>query len=134
MKASVNWCGESTFLACSPSGHHVAMDANAGAHSPSPMELVLIGAGGCSSVDVVGALKANQQQIHGCETIVSAKRRDETPRIFTEIHLHFVVKGMQLDETLVAKATKDSLEKYCSVCLMLAKGVSLTHSYEIIAG
>lgn len=133
MKASVSWCGESTFLACSPSGHHVAMDANGGAHSPSPMELVLIGAGGCSSVDVVGALKANQQQIHACEAIVSAERRDEAPRLFTKINLHFVVKGIQLDEGLVANAVKESLEKYCSVCLMLAKGVTLTHSYEIVA-
>ncbi len=133
MKVNVKWCGESTFLASSHSGHHVAMDANGGAKSPSPMEMILIGAGGCSSVDVVSALKHEKQKIHDCEAIVTASRRDEAPRLFTDINLHFVVKGIQLDERLVAKAVKESLEKYCSVCLMLSKSVVMSHSYEIIA-
>lgn len=133
MQASVKWCGDKTFLGLSNSGHNIVMDGNGGAHAPSPMEMVLMGAGGCSSVDVVAALEEGKQQVVGCEAQLSAERREQAPRLFTRIHIHFVVKGAALDEALVASAVKDSLEKYCSVCLMLGAGIEMTHSYEIIA-
>lgn len=133
MQASVKWCGDKTFLGLSNSGHNIVMDGNGGAHAPSPMEMVLMGAGGCSSVDVVAALEEGMQQVIACEAQLSAERREQAPRLFTRIHIHFVVKGVALDEALVASAVKDSLEKYCSVCLMLGAGIEMTHSYEIIA-
>lgn len=132
MKAKVQWCGEKTFLGTSQSGHHVTMDGQLGQNSPSPMEMVLMGAGGCSSIDVIEALVGQEQQVDDCEVILTAKRRDEAPRIFTAIHFHFVVQGRQVDENLVDKAVVESLDKYCSVCLMLGKGVEMSHSYEII--
>lgn len=131
MRANVKWCGDMTFLGLSNSGHSVVMDGNAGSHAPSPMEMVLMGAGGCSSVDVVSALKAAKQVVASCEAQLSAERREVSPCIFTKINIHFVVTGKGLDETLVALSVRESLEKYCSVCLMLGKGVEMTHSYEI---
>ena len=133
MKASVKWCEEMTFLGLSNSGHRLVMDGNAGETAPSPMEMVLIGAGGCSSVDVVSSLKAQNQPVEACEVLLSGTRRDPSPRLFTKINLHFIVTGA-LDDACVAKAVLESLEKYCSVCLMLGKGVEMTHSYEIVKG
>ncbi|MDD1782140.1 OsmC family protein [Enterovibrio sp. ZSDZ35] len=131
MQASVKWCGNKTFLGLSNSGHNIVMDGNGGEHAPSPMEMVLMGAGGCSSVDVVAALEEANQNVLGCEAQLSAERREQAPRLFTHINIHFVVKGDKIDESIVAAAVKDSLEKYCSVCLMLGAGVEMTHSYEI---
>lgn len=132
MQANVKWCGNETFLGLSNSGHSIVMDGNGGANAPSPMEMVLMGAGGCSSVDVVAALKSGAQQVTSCVAELSAERREQAPRLFTRINIHFVVSGKNLDENLVAVAVKDSLEKYCSVCLMLGAGVEMTHSYEVI--
>lgn len=132
MQSRVKWVEEMTFLGQSNSGHSVVMDGNGGATAPSPMELVLMAAGGCSSVDVVDGLKAAGQQITACEAQISSERREQAPRIFTTANLHFVVTGHDLDETLVAKAVADSLEKYCSVCLMLGEGVEMTHSYAVV--
>ncbi len=131
MQTKVKWGGKNTFLGLSNSGHHVVMDGNGGETAPSPMEMVLLGAGGCSSVDVISALAAEKQKVLDCEAQLSANRRESAPKLFTDIHVHFVVSGEALDETLVEKAVRDSLEKYCSVCLMLGKGVKMTHSYEI---
>ncbi|EOD81638.1 OsmC/Ohr family protein [Grimontia indica] len=91
-----------------------------------------MGAGGCSSVDVVAALKEGAQQVVSCVAELSAERREQAPKLFTRINIHFVVTGKALDESRVASAVKDSLEKYCSVCLMLGAGVEMTHSYEVI--
>lgn len=131
MQASVKWNKELTFLGCSNLGHEIAMDGNGGVLAPSPMEMVLMGAGGCSSVDVVSALKADNQHITGCEAVLSATRRESAPKLFTHINIHFILTGCELDEKRVAIAVKESLEKYCSVCLMLGNGVEMTHSYEI---
>lgn len=131
MQANVKWCGDMTFLGLSNSGHTVVMDGNGAGNAPSPMEMVLMGAGGCSSVDVVSALKAAHQVVAACEAQLTAERREVSPRIFTKINIHFVVTGERLDETLVASSVKESLEKYCSVCLMLGSGVEMTHSYEV---
>ncbi|MCG7496938.1 OsmC family protein [Vibrio sp. Of7-15] len=133
MQAQVKWVEDMTFLGQSNSGHSVVMDGNGGSKAPSPMEMVLMAAGGCSSVDVVDGLKSAEQNVTGCEAQLSATRRDQAPKLFTEVNIHFVVAGDDLDESVVAKVTADSLEKYCSVCLMLGEGIKMTHSYEIVA-
>lgn len=133
MQSRVKWVENMTFVGQSSSGHSVVLDGNGGEKAPSPMELVLMAAGGCSSVDVVSGLQDLQQQITACEVNISAERREQAPRIFTSANLHFVVTGNALDDELVSKVVVDSLEKYCSVCLMLGKGVELSHSYEIVA-
>ncbi|ADV88439.1 osmC/Ohr family protein [Vibrio vulnificus MO6-24/O] len=108
------------------------MDGNGGATAPSPMEMVLMAAGGCSSVDVVDGLKTAGQKVSSVNAKLTTERRETAPRIFTAVNIHFVVSGEQLDEAIVAKVTADSLEKYCSVCLMLGAGVEMTHSWEIV--
>lgn len=133
MQAQVKWVEDMTFLGQSNSGHSVVMDGNGGSKAPSPMEMVLMAAGGCSSVDVVDGLKSAEQNVTGCEAQLSATRRDQAPKLFTEVNIHFVVTGDNLDEEVVAKVTADSLEKYCSVCLMLGEGIKMTHSYEVVA-
>ncbi|EGQ9301084.1 OsmC family protein [Vibrio vulnificus] len=132
MQAEVKWVEDFKFLGTSQSGHSVVMDGNGGAAAPSPMEMVLMAAGGCSSVDVVDGLKSAGQKVSSVNAKLSTERRETAPRIFTAVNIHFVVSGEQLDEAIVAKVTADSLEKYCSVCLMLGAGVEMTHSWEIV--
>ncbi|MGL1010629.1 OsmC family protein [Vibrio vulnificus] len=132
MQAEVKWVEDFKFLGTSQSGHSVVMDGNGGATAPSPMEMVLMAAGGCSSVDVVDCLKTAGQKVSSVNAKLSTERRETAPRIFTAVNIHFVVSGEQLDEAIVAKVTADSLEKYCSVCLMLGAGVEMTHSWEIV--
>ncbi|MGF1760228.1 OsmC family protein [Photobacterium sagamiensis] len=132
MQSRVKWVEGMTFLGQSDSGHSVVMDGNGGEKAPSPMEMVLMAAGGCSSVDVVDGLQSAGQNIAGCEAQISSVRREQSPRIFTSANLHFVVTGHDLDEARVASVVADSLQKYCSVCLMLGEGVEMTHSYEIV--
>ncbi|EGQ8026838.1 OsmC family protein [Vibrio vulnificus] len=132
MQAEVKWVEDFKFFGTSQSGHSVVMDGNGGATAPSPMEMVLMAAGGCSSVDVVDGLKTAGQKVSSVNAKLSTERRETAPRIFTAVNIHFVVSGEQLDEAIVAKVTADSLEKYCSVCLMLGAGVEMTHSWEIV--
>ncbi|MGR2891114.1 OsmC family protein [Vibrio vulnificus] len=132
MQAEVKWVEDFKFLGTSQSGHSVVMDGNGGATASSPMEMVLMAAGGCSSVDVVDGLKTAGQKVSSVNAKLSTERRETAPRIFTAVNIHFVVSGEQLDEAIVAKVTADSLEKYCSVCLMLGAGVEMTHSWEIV--
>ncbi|EML0382377.1 OsmC family protein [Vibrio vulnificus] len=132
MQAEVKWVEDFKFLGTSQSGHSVVMDGNGGATAPSPMEMVLMAAGGCSSVDVVDGLKTAGQKVSSVNAKLSTERRETAPRIFTAVNIHFVVSGERLDEAIVAKVTADSLEKYCSVCLMLGTGVEMTHSWEIV--
>ncbi|WP_413112798.1 OsmC family protein [Thaumasiovibrio sp. DFM-14] len=132
MQSRVKWVEGMTFLGQSDSGHSVVMDGNGGEKAPSPMELVLMAAGGCSSVDVVDGLKSAGQLVSGCEATLSSARRDVAPRYFTAVNVHFIVIGHQIDSSIVERVVAESLEKYCSVCLMLGKGVEMTHSYEVI--
>ncbi|MDG3085922.1 OsmC family protein [Vibrio hannami] len=132
MKAEVKWIEDFKFLGESQSGHSVVMDGNSGATAPSPMEMVLMAAGGCSSVDVVDGLKTANQKVTSCVAKLTTERRDTAPRIFTSVNIHFEVSGDKLDDAIVAKVAADSLEKYCSVCLMLGEGVKMTHSWEIV--
>lgn len=131
MQAEVKWVEEFKFLGQSQSGHSVVMDGNGGATAPSPMEMVLMAAGGCSSVDVVDGLKEAGQAVTGCVAKLTTERRETAPRIFTLVNIHFEVTGDNLSPEVVAQVAADSLEKYCSVCLMLGKGVEMTHSWEI---
>ncbi|MCG9788742.1 OsmC family protein [Vibrio mediterranei] len=132
MQAEVKWIEGFKFLGQSQSGHSIVMDGSGGETAPSPMEMVLMAAGGCSSVDVVDGLKSENQAVTAVNAKLTTERRETAPRIFTAINIHFEISGDNLDEALVAKVTKDSLEKYCSVCLMLGAGVEMTHSWEII--
>ncbi|EGQ8503627.1 OsmC family protein [Vibrio parahaemolyticus] len=132
MQAEVKWVEDFKFLGQSQSGHSIVMDGNGGATAPSPMEMVLMAAGGCSSVDVVDGLKSAGQKVEAVNAKLTTERRETAPRIFTQVNIHFEVSGDELDPEVVAKVVADSLEKYCSVCLMLGKGVEMTHSWEIV--
>lgn len=136
MKTKITWGGDAKFIAESETGHTVVMDGppdhggkNQGAR---PMEMMLMGMGGCSSFDVVHILKKSRQDVVDCVAEIDAERADAVPSVFTKIHLHFVVTGNQLKESMVANAVKLSAEKYCSASIMLSKGgVDITHSFEM---
>tara|TARA_Y100001933_G_scaffold157410_1_gene155787 strand:+ start:7807 stop:8229 length:423 start_codon:yes stop_codon:yes gene_type:complete len=136
MKATIEWQDKVHFKATAGSGHTVPMDGppDAGGENRGarPMELVLMGLGGCSSFDVVNILTKSRQNVVDCVTEVTGERADEVPQVFTSIHLHFRVTGRGLDERRVARAVSLSAEKYCSASIMLQRGgVSVTHSYEV---
>ncbi|HMY01482.1 MAG TPA: OsmC family protein [Agitococcus sp.] len=138
MKAAIQWVKDVSFVAESGSGHALVLDGapeyggrNIG---PRPMELLLMGLGGCASFDVVTILKKARQQVTDVRAELSAERADAVPAVFTKIHLHFIVTGNELKETQVKKAVELSAEKYCSASAMLsAGGVVITHDYEIVA-
>ena len=134
MKAQVKWVDSERFLGLTDSNNSVVMDADKNQKSaPSPMEMILMGLGGCSSVDVVSILSKARQNVVDCHVDIQAERADAVPAIFTKIHLNFVVKGTAVKESQVKRAVELSADKYCSVALMLGKGgVEITHSYEII--
>ncbi|MDR3432951.1 MAG: OsmC family protein [Rouxiella aceris] len=132
MKARVKWVEGLTFLGESSSGHQIIMDGNAGDKSPSPMEMLLMAAGGCSAIDVVSILQKGRNEVQGCEVKLTSERREEAPRLFTHINLHFVVTGKDLTDKAVERAVSLSAEKYCSVSLMLGKAATITHSFELI--
>ncbi|MBA6265239.1 OsmC family protein [Colwellia sp. Bg11-12] len=132
MKASVKWIGKELFMGTSDSGHTIVLDANAGASAPSPLENVLISLGACSSVDVVSILEKSRQNISACRVDIQAKRVDSVPKLFSDIHLHFVISGQEVAEKHVERAVKLSADKYCSVALMLNKTVNITHDFEIV--
>jgi putative redox protein len=132
MKASVKWVGEELFMGTSESGHTIVLDANGGKLAPSPLENVLISLGACSSVDVVSILEKTRQVVKGCRVDIEAVRVDSVPKLFSDIHLHFVISGSDVAEKHVERAVNLSADKYCSVALMLNKSVNITHDYEII--
>ncbi|EAW1414150.1 OsmC family protein [Salmonella enterica subsp. enterica] len=133
MQARVKWVEGLTFLGESSSGHQILMDGNSGDKAPSPMEMVLMAAGGCSAIDVVSILQKGRQNVTNCEVKLTSERREDALRLFMHINLHFIVTGSDLKEAAVARAVDLSAEKYCSVALMLEKAVNITHSYEVIA-
>ena len=138
MKASVHWTGEVSFKAESETGHSVQMDGppDQGGENrgPRPMEMLLMGLGGCASFDVLSMLKKGRQQVTNCVTELEADRADAVPAVFTRIHLNFVVTGHDLKEAQVKRAVSLSAEKYCSASIMMEKaGVEVTHSYRIEA-
>lgn len=133
MKASVKWVDDMTFIGRSESGHNVVFDAgDSDTGAPSPMEMVLMSAGCCSSVDVVSILKKSRQKVLNCEVTVTGERAETVPKVFTKINLHFDVTGTDVAEKQVARAVSLSADKYCSVALMLASSVEVTHSFAVI--
>ncbi|EEX40586.1 OsmC family protein [Vibrio furnissii] len=131
MKAEVKWIEDLKFVGKTDKNQEIIMASGDSTYF-SPMEMVLMAAGGCSSVDVVDGLKSAGEKVRTCTAKLTTERRDTAPRIFTKVNIHFAVSGDNLNEAVVARVAADSLEKYCSVCLMLGKGVEMTHSWEII--
>lgn len=137
MKAIVKWLDNAMFVGESGSGHSVVMDGpedhggrNMGVR---PMEMLLIGMGGCASFDVLSMLRKGRQQVSDCRAELQAERADTVPAVFTRINIHFVVTGTNLKESQVKRAVELSAEKYCSASIMLgAAGVEINHSYEVI--
>lgn len=136
MKARVRWVHERTFLGESDSGHGVVMGASQGPEGPalgaSPMELLLLGMGGCTAFDVVDILQRGREPIEDCVAEIEAERASEVPKVFTRIHVHFVITGRGLSPTKVERALKLSAEKYCSASIMLGKTAQITHDFEIV--
>lgn len=138
MRATVSWQGKVKFVAESGTGHQVVLDgpADHGGENqgPRPMEMLLMGMGGCASFDVMTILKKSRQEVTDCRCELTAERADTVPAVFTKIHLHFVVTGREIKESLVKRAVSLSAEKYCSASIMLAKGgVEISHSFEVKA-
>lgn len=136
MKARVLWVENSKFLGESGSGHTVLMDGppegggeNLGIR---PMETVLVGMGGCTAYDVVHILKKGRHEVQGCELQLEAERAETDPKVFTKIHIHYVVTGKGLSEAAVKRAIDLSAEKYCSASIMLGKSAAITHDFEIV--
>ena len=136
MKAKIKWVEEMTFVGESGSGHSVLMDGppehggrNLGVR---PMEMILLGLGGCTSFDVMHILKRARQPVADCVVELEAERAETEPKVFTRIHVHFIVSGQGLKENQVKRAVELSAEKYCSASIMLGRaGVEITHDYEI---
>jgi len=137
MKARVKWIEKMAFVGESESGHAVVMDAapDVGGRNlgPRPMEMLLLGTGGCSSIDVMLILQKMRQQVSDCHVEIEAERAASEPKVFTKIHLHFVVKGKGIKAEAVEKAVKLSAEKYCSASIMLGATAAMTHDFEIVA-
>lgn len=135
MKARIKWIEQMAFVGETESGHAVVMDAapavggrNLG---PRPMEMLLLGAGGCSSIDVISILEKMRQAVSDCYVEIEAGRAESDPKVFTRIHMHFVVKGRNIKAEAVEKAVKLSAEKYCSASIMLGATAVMTHDFEI---
>lgn len=136
MKARVKWVEDVMFLGESGTGHTVVMDGpeEAGGHGTGmrPMELLLLGMGGCTAYDVIEILKKSRQDVRDCVIEIDGERSEEIPKVYTNIHIHYKVTGKDVKANFVERAIKMSTEKYCSATLMLAKTATITHDYEII--
>ena len=136
MNISVNWVDGMLMVGKSHSGHSITMDGppeiggdNLGVR---PMEMLLLGVAGCTMIDVVTTLKKMRQELTHCETKVNAERASDHPKVFTDIHIQFLIKGNDLDSKKVEKAIILSAEKYCSASIMLGKTASISHDFEIL--
>ena len=137
MKATVKWMDGAMFVGETGSGHSLVMDGpeDLGGRNlgPRPMEMLLLGTGGCSTYDVMSMLKKSRQRVVDCRVELEAERADAVPAVFTRINMHFVITGIDLKEKQVQRAVALSAEKYCSASIMLgAGGVEITHSHEIV--
>lgn len=136
MTIKVDWKGGKAFEATSATGHKVMMDASKEVggedRGSRPMELLLMGLGGCAGIDVTMMLEKGKQDVKDCQMEVTSERADAVPAVYTKINLHFKVTGTDLNEKKVARAVELSAEKYCSVSKMLEKTAEMSHSYEII--
>jgi putative redox protein len=136
MKCRIKWLDHMSFVGESGSGHSVVMDGapEAGGRDLGirPMEMLLLGLGGCTAFDVVSILHKSRQQISDCEVEIEAERAETIPKVFTRIHLHFIVSGRALDASKVSKAVSLSADKYCSASRMLEKTATITHDFEVV--
>jgi putative redox protein len=136
MKARIKWIEGVSFAGQSESGHTVVMDGPPDAGGKNlgvrPMEMLLLGMGGCTAFDVVHILRKSRQPISDCVAEIDAVRADTEPKVFTKIHVHFIVSGKGLDPKRVDQAVKLSAEKYCSASIMLGKVAEVTHDFEIV--
>ena len=136
MKATIKWTGDVGFSGTTESGHSILMDGapEAGGRNKGsrPMEVVLIGMGGCTAFDVVHILRKSRQEITDCVAEVEAQRAETDPKVFTHIHIHFIVSGKDLDPKKIQHAIELSATKYCSASIMLAKTAKITHDFEMI--
>ena len=135
MKCRIKWLDQMSFVGESDSGHSVVMDGapDAGGRNLGvrPMEMLLLGLGGCTAFDVVSILHKSRQQMVDCAVEIEAERAGEIPKVFTKIHLHFIISGKDLDQKKVAKAVTLSADKYCSASRMLEKTAAITHDFEV---
>lgn len=131
MKAKVSWIDGMAFVGHSETGHKIVMDGDREGGAPSPMEMVLMSAGTCSAIDVVSILEKAKQDVKNVDVELSGERADTVPKVFTAIHLNFVVTGNDVAEKHVERAVKLSADKYCSVAKMLEHSADITHSFEI---
>ena len=135
MKTQIKWMQGVSFKGKSESGHEVILDGpeelGGEGLGMRPMEMMLIGMGGCTSFDVVTILKRSRQQITGCIAEIEAVRADAIPKVFTSIHIHFLIKGIDLQKKAVERAVELSANKYCSASIMLGKSVKITHDFVI---
>ncbi len=136
MRARIKWVEDRTFIGESGSGHKVVLGTAPGPEGrtpgPSPMELVLIGTGGCSAFDVVHILEKGREAIEDCIVEIDAERAEQDPKVFIRIHMHFIVKGRGLATNKVERAISLSVEKYCSASAMLAKTATITHDFVVV--
>ncbi|MCP5158591.1 MAG: OsmC family protein [Gammaproteobacteria bacterium] len=134
MKTRVIWLEDMTYVAQSPSGHALVMDGppELGGHNlgPRPMEMLLMGMGGCTAIDVVNILRKARQDLHGCEVQLEAERADSEPKVFTQIRVHFIFTGQNLSTKQIERAIHLSAEKYCSASIMLGQMAHITHTFE----
>ena len=138
MECSIKWVDGVQFLAETGSGHAIVIDGapDVGGRNtgPRPMETVLVGTGACTASDVVVILKRSGQDVTGCQVRLTAERADTDPKVFTKIHMHFVVRGRALKRNVVEHAIRLSREKYCSASIMLGKTAQITEDFEIAEG
>ena len=136
MHARIKWLDHMSFVGEASSGHSVVMDGSPehGGRNlgPRPMEMILLGLGGCTSFDIVSILQKSRVDVEDCIVEIEAQRADDVPAVFTKIHVHYIVKGTGLQDKHVKRAVELTSEKYCSVSMMLKNAVELSYDYEIV--
>jgi putative redox protein len=133
MNASIKWLEDQKTVGESGTGHSVVMDGLGSGKGVSPMEMLLLGVGGCTSIGVLNTLKKSRQQVYDFEVQVEADREETDPRVFRELHIHYIIKGWEISETIVKHAIKLSTEKYCGASIMVGRsGTNMKYTHEII--
>ena len=135
MEARVKWAEGRTFLGTSTSGHSITFGNAYGEGEkpgPSAMEMILMGVGGCSAYDVISILEKSRQDVKDVDIVLTSERAETDPKVFTKVHLHFVVTGTGVDSKRVERAIGLSVDKYCSASAMVAKTAEVTHGFEIV--
>lgn len=136
MKARIKWVENRIFIGESGTGHSIVLGSGGGASggsiAPSPMELVLIGLGGCTAYDVLHILEKGREPVEDCVVELEAERAESEPRVFTRVRLRYVVTGRGLDRTKVERAVQLSADKYCSASVMIGKTAEITHEIEVV--